>query len=141
MADEFEAACDHLSTAVDSVQFERIRWARTEGPMLEALVGLARDALASRSEFELTEEGTSGACRRFVLKVHSFRIAAINIALEGQTVAVWGEAIDRGRARMPHSQRHTAEYAAVDEEWIKRALGAVFGEIQPDGRAANNPVA
>jgi hypothetical protein len=137
MTADFEAACDQLSTAVDNVQFERIRWARTEGPMLEALVGLARGALADRAEFELTEEGSQGARRRFVLKVHSFRIAAINIALDGQTVAVWGEAIDRGRAQIPNPQRQTGDYAAIDDAWMKRALGAVFAQIQADGRKAD----
>jgi hypothetical protein len=134
MTDDFDAACDQLSTAVDNVQFERIRWGRTEAPMLEALVELAREALADRSEFELAEEGSQGARRRFVLKVHSFRIAAINISLDGQTVALWGEAIDRGRARVPDPQRRTADYAAIDSAWMRRALGAIFAEIQADGR-------
>jgi hypothetical protein len=136
MTDEFEAACDQLSTAVDHVQFERIRWARTEGPMLDALVALAQSAIAERSEFELTEEGSSGPCRRMVLKVHSFRIAAISIALEGGKVAVWGSAIERGRGRLANPQRRTADYAAVDEAWMKDALRAIFGEIQSEGRAA-----
>jgi len=130
MADDFDIECDRLSGAIDSTQFERIRWARTEGPMLERLVGLARSALDGRSEFELTEEGSTGACRRLVIKVHSFRIAAINIALDGQTVAVWGEEIDRGKGRLAEAQRRTTSYQNVDESWMKGAMREIFSEIR-----------
>lgn len=135
MADDFDNACDRLSAAVDSVQFERIRWSRTEGPMLEALAALLRSALGEREEFELSEEGSSGRRRRFVLKVHTFRIVAVNIALDGRQVTVWGETIERGRGRVANAQGRTAAYETVDEAWMKRALAAVFSEIEAEGRS------
>ena len=136
MGDDFESACDRLSAAVDSVQFERIRWARTEGPMLDALAGLLRSALGEREEFELSEEGSGGNRRRYVIKVHTFRIAAVNIVLEGREVTVWGEGIERGRGQVVEPQRQTAAYDAIDEGWMKRALAAVFSEIQAEGRSS-----
>ena len=45
MLEDFEAACDRLSQAIDSAQYERIRWSRTEGPMLDHLVELVRGAI------------------------------------------------------------------------------------------------
>ena len=135
MADDFDNACDRLSSAVDSAQFERLRWARTEGPMLDALVGLLRSALGEREEFELSEEGSNGARRRFVIKVHSFRIAAVNLELDGRQVTLWGEAIERGRGRIVDPQRQTAAYDAIDEAWMKRALAAVFSGIEPEARS------
>ncbi|MEO6153585.1 MAG: hypothetical protein ABIT09_02775 [Croceibacterium sp.] len=134
MTDDFDDDCDRLSSAIDSIQFERIRWARTEGPMLDALVALAQSAINGRSEFEFSEEGSSGACRRFVLKVHSFRIAAVNIALDGQDVTMWGEAIERGRGQVASTQRETADYAAIDETWMKAALRRIFNDIRFDER-------
>ena len=65
--DNFELECDRLSSAVDSVQFERIRWARHEGPMLERMVQLAQAAVADRPDFELTDEGSRGAVKRYVI--------------------------------------------------------------------------
>jgi hypothetical protein len=130
MADNFESECDRLSRTVDPAQFERIRWARTEGPMLERLVELARAALSERSEFELSEEGSGGAVRRFVLKIHTFRIAAVNISLDERTVTVWGEQIDRGRGRLANPQRRSASYDAVDLEWMKATFQSLFSEIE-----------
>jgi hypothetical protein len=130
MADDFDSECDRLSQAIDSAQFERLRWARNEAPMLEHLVELAKAAIADRPEFELSEEGSVGACRRFVLKVHSFRIAAVNLALDGRTVTIWGEVIERGRGRLADPQRRSADYADVDQAWMRDALQGVFREIQ-----------
>jgi hypothetical protein len=128
--DRFETACDRLSSVVDSAQFERVRWARNEGPMLVRLVELALASVHDRPEFELVDEGSKGALRRFVLKVHGFRIVAVGVALEGPNVVVWGEAIERSKYRIVNGQRHSADYRSVDEAWMKAALCSVFGEVQ-----------
>ena len=80
--DSFQQECDRLSQAVDAAQFERLRWAKVEGPMLAKLVSLALGAIETRPEFELTEEGATNDLKRFVLKVHSNRVAAIALWLE-----------------------------------------------------------
>ncbi|MDB5724371.1 MAG: hypothetical protein JWQ16_1125, partial [Novosphingobium sp.] len=87
-SDSFEQECDRLSQAVDDSLYTRLRWERNEAPMLAKLVSLAQGTLEGRSEFELTEEGATSNIKRFVLKVHSNRIMAIVIFLEGHQVVV-----------------------------------------------------
>lgn len=129
MADDFESECDRLSHSVDSVQFERIRWARTEGPMLDRLVELAQAAVADRPDFELAEEGSTKASKRFVLKVHGTRVIAINLGLDRETVSVWAEQIDRSKSRLVDPQRRMAAFADVDENWMTSALRGAFSEV------------
>jgi hypothetical protein len=128
--DSFELECDRLSNAVDAVQFERVRWAKNEGPMLDRLVALAQAAVEARPDIELTDEGSRGAVKRFVLKVHGFRIVAVNIGIEGGRVSVWGEAIERSKYRIVDGRRCSADFHQVDEVWMKDALRAVMGEVQ-----------
>lgn len=128
--DSFEMECDRLSNAVDAVQFERVRWAKNEGPMLERLVELALAAIAERSDFELTDEGSTGPVKRFVLKVHSLRIVAVNLGLEGGNAVVWAEPIERSKYRVVNGGRHSAAFQDVDEAWMKDALQAIMGEVQ-----------
>ena len=128
--DRFETQCDRLSNAVDPVQFERVRWAKNEGPMLERVVALAQEAVKERADIELTDEGSRGAIKRYVLKVHGFRIVAVNLGLEGSRVVVSGEAIERSKYRVVNGQRHSAEFAQVDDAWMRDALRAVMSEIQ-----------
>ena len=128
--DSFEIECDRLSKAVDGVQFERVRWARDEAPMLERLVDLAQAAVKERPDIELTDEGSRGTLRRYVLKVHGFRIVAVNLGLEAGKVAVWGEAIERSKYQVVNGQRHSAEFQRVDEAWMRDTMRALIGEIQ-----------
>lgn len=128
--DRFEIECDRLSKTVDGVQFERVRWAKNEGPMLERLVELAQAAVRERPDFELTDEGSRGPVRRFVLKVHGFRIVAVNLGLEAGRVVVWAEAIERSKYRIVDGQRQSAEFQRVDEAWMRDTLRALMGEIQ-----------
>lgn len=128
--DPFELACDRLSSAVDGVQFERLRWARTEGPMLARLVELTIAAVEARSDYELVEEGSRADTRRFVLKVHGTRIVAIVVGLAGGRAVMTAEAIDRSRFGLTGGEPVTADFAAVDEAWIADALGTLFGRIQ-----------
>ena len=128
--DSFEIECDRLSKVVDGVQFERVRWAKNEGPMLERLVELAQAAVGDRPDFELTDEGSRGPVRRFVLKVHGVRIVAVNLGLEAGQVVVWAEAIERSKYRIVDGQRRSAEFQRVDEAWMRDTLRALIGEIQ-----------
>ena len=129
-ATSFETACDRLSHVVDSVQFERVRWARHEGPMFARLVELAQAAVAERPDFELADEGSSGGAKRFVLKVHGKRIVALNIALEAGQAALWCDAIERSPYRVVNGRRHVADFQAIDAEWMQQALGAIWSEVE-----------
>lgn len=128
--DSFEIECDRLSKVVDGVQFERVRWAKNEGPMLERLVELAQAAVKERPDIELTDEGSRGAVKRYVLKVHGFRIVAVSLGLEAGKVVVWGEAIERSKYQIVGGQRYSAEFQHVDEAWMKDTLRGLMGEIQ-----------
>ena len=128
--DSFEQQCDRLSAAVDAAQFERLRWARTEAPMLARLVELALGAVADRQDFELTEEGSVAAVKRFVLKVHGFRIAALNLGLDQGHAVVWAEAIDRSKYIIAGSDPVSADFRQVDQAWMAAALEAQFARVQ-----------
>lgn len=128
--DSFENDCDRLSHVVDAVQFERVRWAKNEGPMLEHLAQLARSTVEERPDFELTDEGSAGATKRFVLKVHSIRVVAMTVALEGMQVVVWADAIERSKYRVVDGKRHAAQFDDVDAQWMKGAIGAILREVQ-----------
>jgi len=130
MADNFESECDRLSHAVDGVQFERIRWARTEGPMLERLVELAQATVAERPDFELVDEGSTGACKRFVLKVHSVRVVAVNLGLDGRAVTVWSEEIPRSDYKLVEPRRRMARFEDVDQQWMTDAICGAFSEVR-----------
>jgi hypothetical protein len=127
---EFDLECDRLSSVVDAIQFERLRWSRTEGPMLARLVELAHGALEARSEFELAEEGATNDIKRFVLKVHSNRIVAIVIWLTGNLVNIRAEALDRCRYKLAEGVPITADFQLVDEQWMSAALQELFGRVQ-----------
>lgn len=129
--DSFELACDRLSGVVDGAQFERLRWARTEGPMLARLVELAQAALEDRDDFELSEEGSGGDVKRFVLKIHGFRIVAVSLGLRGGVVVVDAEAIERARYTVEQGAPVSAEFSVVDEHWMAAALEQVFARIRP----------
>jgi hypothetical protein len=127
--DSFENACDRLSNAVDSVQFERVRWAKNEGPMLDRLVAMAGSAVDDREDFELNDEGSKGPLRRFVLKVHGVRIVAVNLHLDEGQVVLWGEEIERSPYKV-NGARPAADYQVIDEAWMKAAIGAIVGDVR-----------
>ena len=128
--DSFETECDRLSKVVDSVQFERVRWAKHEGPMLEHLMELARSAVDDRPDFELNDEGSKGAARRFVLKVHGVRVVAVNLQLDQGQVALWGEEIERSQYKVVNGSRPTADYQAIDGPWMKAAIRDIVSEVR-----------
>jgi hypothetical protein len=127
--DDFERQCDMLSQAVDGVLYERLRWSRTEGPMLAHLVDLAQAALEGRSEFELTEEGSTNEIKRFVLKVHNNRIVAIAISIEGGRASLRAEEIERSRYRLTEGAAISADFAQADELWMAATLQELFSRI------------
>lgn len=128
--ENFCLACDQLSQAVDATQFERLRWARDEGPKLARLVELAQGAVAQRDDFELTDEGSGGAIRRFVVKVHGFRIMAVEICLENNIVSLQAEAIERSRFAVRLAEPVKSPFAQVDEAWMAATLGQLFSRVQ-----------
>lgn len=128
--ERFELECDRLSEAVDKALYDRLRWERNEAPMLARLVTLAQGALEHRNEFELTEEGATTDVKRFVLKVHSNRIMAVAISLDQGRVNVTAEAIERSRYRVAPGAPVSADYAAVDEQWMAAALQDLFSRVQ-----------
>ena len=130
-SDNFDTACDRLSNAVDTVQFERLRWARHEGPMLARMIELAQAAIEQRPDFELTEEGSSAANRRFVVKVHSNRVIAINLGLADGRATASAEGIERARYRVEPGAPIVAEFDEVDAPWMTAALGELFSRVRP----------
>lgn len=127
--DSFEIECDRLSQVVDGASFERLRWARTEGPMLARLVALAQGAVEQREDFELTEEGSTSDLKRFVLKIHGNRVAAVGIGLKGGQAMMWAEAIERSRFKLAPGAPLSAAFDAVDEQWMVHGLRELFGRV------------
>ena len=128
--DSFQQECDRLSQAVDAAQFERLRWAKVEGPMLAKLVSLALGAIETRPEFELTEEGATNDLKRFVLKVHSNRVAAIALWLENGHAIAQIEALDRSKYTIRQAGPISADFPLVDEAWMAATLQDLFRRIQ-----------
>lgn len=126
----FDLECDRLSHVVDDAQFERLRWARTEGPMLARLVALAEGALEERSDFALVEEGTSRDDKRFTLKVHGNRVVTVVISLDGSRAVMQVEEAERSRYRVLPGEPVSVEFALADEAWMASALQQLFSRIQ-----------
>lgn len=126
----FELACDRLSQVVDGPQFERLRWARVEGPMLARLAALAQSSLEGRTEFELCDEGSTRDAKRFVLKVHGKRIVAITLLLEGDQAKIRADEIDRSPYRLLDGPPLAAAFDAVDEQWMASTLQELFSRLQ-----------
>ncbi|MFM5886633.1 MAG: hypothetical protein ACKOQ3_15105 [Novosphingobium sp.] len=126
---EFERECDRLSSAVDQAQFERMRWAREEGPMLARLADLTLAAIEPREDYDLAEEGSAGNIKRYVLKVHGIRVCAVAVGLVRGQAVMDAEAIERSRFRLNQGDPSATAYAAVDEAWIAAALQRVFSRI------------
>lgn len=124
-----QLACDQLSHVVDAPAFERLRWARTEGPLLARLVEQARGVLEGRDDFELTDEGSTSAIKRFVVKVHSNRIFAIVICLTGGQVNFRPEEIERSRFKLTSHDPISCTFDAADEAWVASALHTLFSRV------------
>ncbi len=125
----FQLACDRLSRIVDPTQFERLRWARTEAPMLANLMDLFEGAIADRDDFEAGEEGSTAATKRYAVKVHGTRVLAITIGLVETTVTVAAEALPRSRYAIAPGDPLVADYAAFDAALMAAALQDLFSRV------------
>jgi hypothetical protein len=128
--DSFASACDRLSHIVDDVQFERLRWARTEGPMLTHLAALAQAAIEQRPDFELTEEGTARDQKRFILKIHMTRIATVAISLDNAHAVIVIEETAHSKYRITPGDVVRTDFALADAAWMDSALETLFGRIE-----------
>jgi hypothetical protein len=126
----FDRECDRLSHVVDDVQFERLRWARTEGPMLARLIELTQASVEQRSDFDLVEENASRDEKRFVLKIHGNRIAVITIGLSNGAAVMQVEAAERSKYAVLPGAPVSADFGCVDAPWIATALQQLFARIQ-----------
>ncbi len=128
--EEFQTQCDRLSKTVDAAGFERLRFARTEAPMLARLVELAQGAVEEREDFELAEEGSTADTKRFVLKVHGTRVISIALGLDGPHVRVWADTINRSAYTLTYGDAIVTDFAAVNEAWMAAALMALFARVE-----------
>jgi hypothetical protein len=126
--------CDRLSQAIDRAEFGRLQWAKNEGPMLVRLVELAHATLADRSEFALTDEGSTNEAKRFVLKVHNSRVVAITISLDGGRAVVQAAEIDRSPYRLAEGPPLSADFQQIDDGWMASTLQDLFGRVQFQSR-------
>jgi len=129
----FQRECDRLSHIVDGALFERLRWERNEGPMLARLVALAQSAIEARPEFELVEEGASRDVKRFVLKIHGNRVVGFSLRIDGSRALLEAHALERSRYGLSDGETAAAEFDAVDEPWMVRALEAQFSRVEALG--------
>lgn len=111
-----------------------MRWDRTEGPMLAQLVALAHSALEDRSDLELSEEGSTSAVKRFALKVHSKRVFAVSIHVEGGCAHLRADEIERSSYKIQAGGPLSADFSMVNEEWVAAALQELFSRIQSSGQ-------
>lgn len=125
----FAQQCDRLSQAVDKTLYDRLVWERTEAPVLASLVALAHGALEDREEFELAEEGATTAVKRFVLKVHGNRVAALTLRLADGRAELAVEAIDRSPYRVAPGAPLSTPFAGIDAAWMTASLDELFARI------------
>jgi hypothetical protein len=128
-SDSFELECDRLSQVVDNALFERLRWERTEGPMLAHLVAIAHGALEPRGEFELVEEGATRDAKRFVLKIHGNRVVAISIHVEDGRAVVEAHGLERTKYSLAAGTAATIDFEGADQAWMAGALQQQFGRV------------
>ena len=127
--DSFDLECDRLSRMVDGAQFERLRWERSEGPMLAKLVALAHAAFEGRADFELCEEGATRDIKRFVLKIHSKRFLGMAIKVENGQAIVEAQALDRSAYPVAEGARAATDFAHADETWMNEAMQSLFSRV------------
>jgi hypothetical protein len=125
----FAQQCDRLSEVVDKTLFERLRWERTEAPILAKLVALAHASLEAREEFELTEEGATPSVKRFVLKIHSTRVAALTLCLADGKAELAIHSIERSPYRVAPGATLCIPFAGIDEAWMAASLDELFARI------------
>lgn len=125
----FAQQCDRLSQTVDKDLFDRLVWERTEAPVLAELVALAQAALHGRDEFELAEEGATSTIKRFVLKVHSNRVAGLAMQLHAGQAQLTIEPIERSPYQVAPGPVLSVPYAGIDAAWMAASFDALFARI------------
>lgn len=125
----FAQQCDRLSQTVDKALFDRLLWERTEAPVLANLVALAHAALEDREEFELAEEGATPTVKRFVLKVHGNRVAALALRLNAGQAELTIGPIERSPHQVTPGPVLSVPFAGIDAAWMTASMDALFARI------------
>ncbi|WP_336987130.1 hypothetical protein [Altererythrobacter aquiaggeris] len=125
-----QSECDRLSSLVDAVQFERLRWNRTEGPMLEKLVKLTHAAIEQRPDFELTEEASTPDMKRYVIKIHSKRVFGIALAIADGQAVMTSQPADRSPYKLLPGEPLAAPMLEFDEAWVETTLQTLMRRVQ-----------
>jgi hypothetical protein len=125
----FAQQCDRLSQTVDKALFDRLLWERTEAPVLARLVALAHAALEDREEFELAEEGATNMVKRFVLKVHGNRVAALALRLDAGQAELTIGPIERSPYQVAPGPVLSVPFAGIDAGWMTASMDALFARI------------
>ena len=139
--DSFQQMCDHVSSVVDPVQYERMRWARDVGPRLAEMVSLALASIEGRVDLELTEEQSTTEIKRYILKVHGVRVIGLTFWIEDGHANLQPVEIERSRYRLSASGTLSVELDAMNAEWIALALRTAFGLIESREQARQTGVA
>ena len=125
----FAQQCDRLSQTVDKTLFDRLVWERTEAPVLAKLVELAHGVLEGRDEFELAEEGATNTIKRFVLKVHGNRVAALAMRLEAGQAELTIQPIERSPYQVAPGPLLSVPFAGIDAAWMASSMDTLFARI------------
>ncbi|MGB7408742.1 MAG: hypothetical protein WA908_09560 [Pontixanthobacter sp.] len=133
---DFQTVCDRFSDTVDETQFERFRWTRDEAPKLARLVEMTQAAFADREDYELAEEGGSGAqagFKRFLIKVHGKRTVAVAVMLKDGQAIFGAEPVERSHYTIDQTAPIATDYGKADETWVRQSLGKIVAQITPVG--------
>ena len=128
--DGFQDMCDHISSVVDTVQYERMRWARDVGPRLAEMVTLMLATIEARVDLEFSEEQSTTDIKRYILKVHGVRVIGLTLWIEDGQAHIQPIEIDRSRYRLSAKGTLSVEIEALNAEWIALALRTAFGLIE-----------
>ncbi len=128
--DSFQQMCDHVSGVVDTVQFERMRWARDVGPRLADLVALTLAAVEARPDLEFAEERSSTEVKRYILKVHGVRVIGIALWIMDGKAHMQPVEIERSKFLLTSDDTISGDVDAIDAAWIATALEQAFGLIE-----------
>ena len=143
--DNFDHICDQLSSVVDTVQFERMRWARDVGPRLAELVALTLAAVEPRPDLEFAEERSTTEVKRYILKVHGVRVIGIALWIKDGRACMQPVEIERSKYALTADDTITGDVDGIDAAWVAEALKKAFGLIErrdePEAAAAESALA
>ena len=128
--DSFDHICDQLSSVVDTVQFERMRWARDVGPRLAELVALTLAAVEPRPDLELAEERSTTEVKRYILKVHGVRVIGIALWIKDGQASMQPVEIERSKYALSADDTISGAVDGIDAAWVAEALKQAFALIE-----------